>query len=465
MSVNGSTRDGYTVGRSTVESNYIDQLKKYKLRVSPDGGVTVPTKPLNPSHETLSNKCIDVIVANFERRPLPRSMPPSILRQVVARLPLTLNVLIATQHVSDEAYWKRRCVDAHGWHGCDLSEHGMSWKQLYLERHVQSVLEDFDAKTGSMEELIYTIDVCRDYIFTLTIHQLLSHIDLSLITARLPNLTALRVTYGVKRVGMNYESMLFGMKISDATGLARCLSETRSLTVLSLQSCLIDDDLLRMLMTGLIANTTLVQLDLSHNKITNHGARLLAKLLGENSSLAMLDVSDNQIHAEGGRYLGRGLRANSSLVRLNLRLNRLTDDGGRLLLEGMQDNVSLVQLNLGSNSIGYESTQVLGALLRDSGHAIETVDLAGNALTADDISFLHLSIERNNSLCSIDLRCNPGYAAATEAIEAINSIVRRNETALSTASSRTFGGSSSSAGAGASDQDSLSSAGAGGRHK
>ncbi|RYY81073.1 hypothetical protein EON63_16270 [archaeon] len=43
---------------------------------------------------------------------------------------------------------------------------------------------------------------------------------------------------------------------------------------------MIDDDLLRMLMTGLIKNTTITYLDMSHNKITNHGARLLSKLLG-----------------------------------------------------------------------------------------------------------------------------------------------------------------------------------------
>lgn len=34
---------------------------------------------------------------------------------------------------------------------------------------------------------------------------------------------------------------------------------------------LIDDDLMRMLMTGLIRNSTITYLDVSHNKITNHG--------------------------------------------------------------------------------------------------------------------------------------------------------------------------------------------------
>lgn len=37
------------------------------------------------------------------------------------------------------------------------------------------------------------------------------------------------------------------------------------------QGNLIDDDLMRMLMTGLIRNSTITYLDVSHNKITNHG--------------------------------------------------------------------------------------------------------------------------------------------------------------------------------------------------
>lgn len=80
-----------------------------------------------------------------------------------------------------------------------------------------------------------------------------------------------------------YERTLFGMKISDAMSLAKCVRATASLTTLSLQCCMIDDDLLRMLMTGLIRNQTVTALDLSHNNITNYGVRLLSKLLGSKS--------------------------------------------------------------------------------------------------------------------------------------------------------------------------------------
>lgn len=88
--------------------------------------------------------------------------------------------------------------------------------------------------------------------FTLKTQQLRGHPDVELLCKVLPNLSKLEITYGVKRIGMKYDRMLFGMKISDAHCLAKSMVNCENLTTLTLQSNLIDDDLLRMLMTGLI---------------------------------------------------------------------------------------------------------------------------------------------------------------------------------------------------------------------
>ena len=84
--------------------------------------------------------------------------------------------------------------------------------------------------------------------------QLLSHLDLEIVFSRLPNLAGLSLTYGVRKIGMKYDRSLFGMKISDAMSLAKCVRATETLTTLVLPCNMIDDDLLRMLMTGLIRN-------------------------------------------------------------------------------------------------------------------------------------------------------------------------------------------------------------------
>ena len=276
------------------------------------------------------------------------------------------------------------------------------------------------------------------------------------------------MTYGIKKCGMEYIRMMFGMKISDANCLARCFTSAPNLTTVVLSSNLIDDDLLRMLMTvrcviivrayvyktipractnplatssaltsstfsptqpqGLIKNDSITHLDMSHNKITNHGVRLLSKLLGAQSVLTSLNLSDNQIHAEGGRYLGRGLRTNDTLIDLNLRLNRLTDDGGRMLLEGLRQNNTLMRLNLSSNSLGSETTGALMSVFQEPDTPLCTVDMSCNNMNSIDVISLHSSLENNRALTSIDLRMNPEVGTdADEALDSIHDIVHANE--------------------------------------
>jgi len=85
------------------------------------------------------------------------------------------------------------------------------------------------------------------------------------------------------------------MKIADAADLAEKIKYC-NLTKLSLPSNLIDDDLVRILVSGLIVNKTISQLELSHNKISDNGARRLAKYLLKTEILTHLDLSDNKIH-------------------------------------------------------------------------------------------------------------------------------------------------------------------------
>lgn len=132
---------------------------------------------------------------------------------------------------------------------------------------------------ASVSELRKELESGRYDVFCLRISQLLSHLDMSIIFRYLPNLAHLTLTYGAKHVGMEYERPLFGMKMSDAKIFSECLRTTQSLVYLSLPSNLIDDDLISILIKGIMLNKTISQLDLSHNKIGNSGARKIAKYL------------------------------------------------------------------------------------------------------------------------------------------------------------------------------------------
>lgn len=347
-------RCGNSVGRNTAESSLGDQLRKFKPRNLGQSPTKEPQVEKvvayeNPARESLKAKCIRVIVNNFAKNPVKEAIDPAYMFEITSQLPTNLPPIVGAKYVFNENYWKKCCVEKYGWSNCNLSEHGLMWKQLYFEKLMSNKLEEFDQASENIDELYDLAEACADYIFTIRFRQLPSHIDMSDFCSLLPNLTTLDITYGVKKIGMNYERMLFGMKIADATCLAKCFESTPNLSTLILCGNMIDDDLLRVLMTGLLRNNSITHLDMSHNKITNHGARLLSKLMGENSVLATLNLADNQIHTEGGRYFARGLRENDTLLELNLRLNRLGDDGCRLLLEGLQDNITLTNLNISSN--------------------------------------------------------------------------------------------------------------------
>jgi hypothetical protein len=166
-------RCGYTVGRTTSESSLADQLKRYRVKEIKSEEMRKPgiARAPNPAHEKLVDKCIRVVVANFDHRPVTENIPPEHMAQITKLLPSNLDPIIGAKYIHNEGYWKRCCVDKHGWHNCQLAEHNLCWKQLYFEKLLQERLEDFDSLTEDIESLFNLIDACADFIFTVAFKQ------------------------------------------------------------------------------------------------------------------------------------------------------------------------------------------------------------------------------------------------------------------------------------------------------
>jgi len=432
-----SLRAGLSVGSTTDSSSLSDQLKVYRKKeirkpvVKGSQYLDYKSKKYDTkkiANESLAEKCIKQIVANFSEIPVGDNIPVKYISEVTSKLPIDLKPKTAALYIHDEAYWKRRCVEEFGWQNCDITQHGMMWKQLYFEKYIKQRLEGLSQDTEEIEIFLDEINSYSDFIFTLQFQQLPSHLDLSEVMKRLPNLTRLIGTYGMKNLGMDYERILFGCKVSDASSLAKGLiSHGATLVSLVLQRNLLDDDLLRMLMTGLMRNTSITHLDLAHNRITNHGARMLSRMLLEKTVLTHLDVSDNCIHAEGGRYFARALRSNDTLLDLNLRLNRLTDLGGQMLLDGLLDNSSLERLNLSCNGLGNSSVIALTGVLQNKAPGIVHLDISGNEIEDGHLPTIVGSLENNSKIASLDLRMNQITEQGNEYLKRIVEITYCNE--------------------------------------
>ena len=61
------------------------------------------------------------------------------IREITQNLPVDLDANIAAEFVFDENYWKRRCIEHFLQRNCQISEHGLTWKQLYFENYIQKV--------------------------------------------------------------------------------------------------------------------------------------------------------------------------------------------------------------------------------------------------------------------------------------------------------------------------------------
>jgi len=124
-------RAGYSVGRTTEESSLTDQLRRFKPRALEENVATserkkeivlVPksNRPVNPSHESLMQKCIKVVVDNFSQRPVKEIIPPAQMAEITKQLSVELSPLVGAKYVYNENYWKRCCVEKYGWQNCHL---------------------------------------------------------------------------------------------------------------------------------------------------------------------------------------------------------------------------------------------------------------------------------------------------------------------------------------------------------
>lgn len=136
-----------------------------------------------------------------------------ITHQIVKLTDKNLPITTTAKNIDYEFYWEEKCVKLKN---VKKEQHGGSFKQAFIETHIQTLLENFKSKSDQSEkEIIKELEAARYEVFSLIITQL-KDFDTKILFRYLPNLTFLTLTYGAKHVNMDYERQLFGMKMSEA---------------------------------------------------------------------------------------------------------------------------------------------------------------------------------------------------------------------------------------------------------
>eukprot|EP00978_Attheya_sp_CCMP212_P025170 scaffold80512_cov38-Attheya_sp.AAC.1 len=142
----------------------------------------------------------------------------------------------------------------------------------------------------------------------------------------------------------------------DSAAARRVASALRKNTILeSLHVC--DNNILGDVGVSAIAaavetNTTIRELFLEANHISELGAVILTKSLFEHCTLYALILDNNNIGGKGASTIAKFLETNTVLQRIDLQRNNIGDVGASALGKALEVNTTLEWLDLANNNIG-----------------------------------------------------------------------------------------------------------------
>ncbi|XP_078060886.1 NACHT, LRR and PYD domains-containing protein 3-like isoform X1 [Mustelus asterias] len=195
---------------------------------------------------------------------------------------------------------------------------------------------------------------------------------------------------------------------SCAKDLASALSTNRSLIDLNLGYNKLGDSGVKLLSVALRNPDCKIQkLHLNVNSLTDSCAEDLASALSTNRSLIDLNLSLNKLGDSGVKLLSAALRnPECKIQKLNLYGNDLSDSCAEDLASALSTNRSLIDLNLGDNKLGDSGVKLLSVALRNPDCKIQQLHLRHNALTDSCAEDLASALCTKQSLRILHLELN-----------------------------------------------------------
>ena len=116
----------------------------------------------------------------------------------------------------------------------------------------------------------------------------------------------------------------------------------------------------------LAVNTTLIELNLSWNKIRKNSALVLVKCLAHNDTLTSLNLSSNNMGDLAVQHLANSLRTNNSMVFLDISFNGVMPKGAIVMAHALEENQAMLDCSLEGNCIGEMGGKALLRAMRQA---------------------------------------------------------------------------------------------------
>ncbi len=148
--------------------------------------------------------------------------------------------------------------------------------------------------------------------------------------------------------------------------VAKMLEQTKSLRVLSLANCELNDKEATILAAAITKNSKqlpIEKLQLSFNNLTCKGIEALMNAIWGLTNLKELQLDNNQMQARGAQVVAAVLGAVKTLNTLNVGFNAITGSGIKILMKAVAESKTLTSLTISGNNIDAGSANAVAIAL------------------------------------------------------------------------------------------------------
>jgi hypothetical protein len=192
----------------------------------------------------------------------------------------------------------------------------------------------------------------------------------------------------------------FNPKLSEY--IARCKSHSEIILI----GKRYNEDDVKIISQQVIIGKQCRALFLRESSLTSEAASVIANSLYGNKTLERLFISHNKIGLKGAQALAHALSDdnNSTLKELCVGYNGITDEGVEYLAEMLESNKTLTHLLLVSNGITDRGLRRLAEVLTNKNRTLQSLSLAWNQFRDESIGTILVNMLTNNpSLISLNL--------------------------------------------------------------
>ncbi|KAK3758293.1 hypothetical protein RRG08_004115 [Elysia crispata] len=197
----------------------------------------------------------------------------------------------------------------------------------------------------------------------------------------------------------------------EASYITELLKTNKFITQLTLSEMKLSGKAMECLAKTIKACIALKTVDLSSNFLSDHDCDSLCDIIEETDGIRELILHHNQL-GECGVALGRAIADNITMTSLDLSWNHIRGRGAVGIARGLQRNQHLSTVNLSWNGFGFDGCVALAATLLQN-TSLLVLNLTSNRIHLPALHKLLDGVVRNKTLTTLHLALNPIPAHCT----------------------------------------------------